>query len=88
MPLLMRYQIVVIKNASSDEQKTTVRDIEKQQLCSWGVLIERDGKYYPTNAYAILMGCDILHVTTQCGVFKGTTKETFVDRREYTDCDL
>ena len=25
-----------------------------------------------------------LHVTTQCGVFKGTTKAVFVDRREYT----
>ena len=25
-----------------------------------------------------------LHVATQCGVFKGTTKEVFVDRREYT----
>ena len=25
-----------------------------------------------------------LHVATQCGVFKGTTKTVFVDRREYT----
>ena len=25
-----------------------------------------------------------LHVATQCGVFKGTTKAVFVDRREYT----
>ena len=25
-----------------------------------------------------------LHVATQCGVFKGTTKEVFFDRREYT----
>ena len=37
-----------------------------------------------TNAYAILTGCGGLHVATQCGVFKGTTKEVFVDRREYT----
>ena len=29
-------------------------------------------------------GCGGLHVATQCGVFKGTTKEVFVDRREYT----
>lgn len=56
----------------------------KQQLRSWGVLIERDGKDYPSNAYAILTGCGGLHVATQCGVFKGTTKEVFVDRREYT----
>ena len=73
-----------IKNAHNEEQKASVKDVGKQQLRSWGVLIERDGKDYPSNAYAILTGCGGLHVATQCGVFKGTTKEVFVDRREYT----
>lgn len=73
-----------IKNAHSEEQKTSIKDVGRQQLRSWGVLIERDGKDYPSNAYAILTGCGMLHVATQCGVFKGTTKEVFVDRREYT----
>ena len=39
---------------------------------------------YPSNAFAILTGNGGLHVATQCGVFKGTTKAVFVDRREYT----
>ena len=56
----------------------------RQQLRSLGVLIEREGKDYPSNAFAILTGNGGLHVTTQCGVFKGTTKAIFVDRREYT----
>ena len=56
----------------------------RQQLRSWGVLIEREGNDYPSNAFAILTGNGGLHVTTQCGVFKGTTKAIFVDRREYT----
>ena len=73
-----------IKNAHNEEQKASVKDVGRQQLRSWGVLIERDGKDYPSNAYAILSGCGGLHVATQCGVFKGTTKEVFVDRREYT----
>ena len=73
-----------IKNAHNEEQKASVKEVGRQQLRSWGVLIERDGKDYPSNAYAILTGCGGLHVATQCGVFKGTTKEVFVDRREYT----
>lgn len=72
-----------IKNAHSDEQKASIKDVGRQQLRSWGILIERDGKDYPSNAFAILTGCGGLHVATQCGVFKGTTKEVFVDRREY-----
>lgn len=73
-----------IKNANNEEQKALVKEVGRQQLRYWGLLIERDGKDYPSNAYAILTGCGGLHVATQCGVFKGTTKEIFVDRREYT----
>ena len=72
-----------LKNAHNEEQKASVKEVGRQQLRSWGVLIERDGKDYPSNAFAILTGNGGLHVTTQCGVFKGTTKAVFVDRREY-----
>ena len=72
-----------VKNAHSEDQKASIKDVGRQRLRSWGVLIERDGKDYPSNAFAILTGCGGLHVATQCGVFKGTTKEVFVDRREY-----
>ena len=37
----------------------------RQQLRSWGILFERDGKDYPSNAFAILTGNGGLHVATQ-----------------------
>ena len=73
-----------VRNAHNEEQKASIKDVGRQQLRSWGVLIEREGKDYPSNAFAILTGNGGLHVATQCGVFKGTTKAVFVDRREYT----
>lgn len=73
-----------VKNAHTEEQKAAIKEVSKSQLRSWGVLVERNGKDYPSNAYAILTGTDPLHFAIQCGVFKGTTKEIFVDRREYT----
>lgn len=82
--LCMEMRKQAVKNAHNDVQKASIKDVGRQQLRSWGILIERDGKDYPSNAYAILTGCGALHVATQCGVFKGTTKEVFVDRREYT----
>ena len=77
-----------VKNARTEEQKASIKDVGRQQLRSWGILLERDGKDYPSNAFAILTGNGGLHVATQCGVFKGTTKAVFVDRREYTGCLL
>lgn len=71
-------------NARDDAQRLSIKDVTRQQLLSWGVLIEQDGVDYPTNAYAILTGSGDMHITMQCAVFKGTTKDIFVDRREYT----
>ena len=45
-----------VRNAHTEEQKASIKDVGRQQLRSWGVLIERDGKDYPSNAFAILTG--------------------------------
>lgn len=70
-----------LKHAPHQEE---VREVGPQQLLSWGILAEKDGKYYPTNAFYILMGSGPIHTVMQCGVFKGSTKAVFVDRREYS----
>lgn len=72
-----------VKNTQSKEQKAAIRDVTKQQLLSWGILIRKNDKLYPSNAFAILNG-DMIWSVTQCGVFKGNTKAIFVDRREYS----
>ena len=45
-------------------------------------MIEKDGKFYPTNAYAILTGNEAFPMHIQCGVFKGNNRAIFVDKRE------
>ena len=69
---------------SKDNEKELVKDVTKNTLINWGVLVEEDGEVLPTNAYALLTGNPILEVITQCGVFKGTDRSVFIDRRELT----
>ncbi len=65
------------------KQKTLVKDVDRQQLRSWGLLIERDGKDYPSNAFATLTGNDGFHAATQVyyaeemGVSKRTVSRMF-----------
>lgn len=73
-----------LKNCRNDEERVAVKDVTVNQLISWGIVLERNGKYVPTNAFALLSGNEILPTATQCGMFKGTTKANFIDRREYT----
>ena len=72
-----------MKNTWQESEKTKIKDVTKNVLISWGVLREEDGKIYPTNAYALLTGQLPQQPVIQCGIFKGTTRAHFVDRREF-----
>lgn len=82
--LCQQMKQVALRNCRSDEEKALVKDVTAKQLLSWGVLVEQEGKLAPTNAYAILIGADVLHCTFQCAVFKDNERIIFVDRRELT----
>jgi len=73
-----------LKNCRNEEERAAVKDVTVNQLLTWGILQQVEGKYAPTNAFALLTGNDILPTAIQCGVFKGSTKAVFLDRREYS----
>lgn len=75
---------VALGNCYTDETYAQVRPVTPQQLLSWGIIREENGRLLPNNAFALLAGHYQVHAETQCAVFKGKTKEFFIDRREYT----
>ena len=74
---------IALKNTWQDSEKTKIKDVTKNTLISWGILAEENGKVLPTNAYALLTGTMRMQPVIQCGVFKGTDRAYFVDRREF-----
>ena len=82
--LCKRMKEEALSNTLNEEDKKEIKDLTVEQLLSWRVIREKNGKYYPNNAYAILKGDYRVPNMIQCGVFKGSTKAVFVDRREYT----
>ena len=76
---------VALKNCKNDVQRREVKDVTKNRLLTWGILAEdEDGTIYPTNAYIFLTGQDVFLSKIQCGMFKGTTRAVFVDKRDYS----
>ena len=76
---------VAVANAKSKAQAETIRDVTKNVLLSWGLLAEaEDGSIHPTNGYVFLLGKDEFLSQIQCGMFKGTTRAVFIDKREYS----
>ena len=75
---------VAVANSKSNLQRSSVKDVTKNVLLSWGILKKDDNeKIYPTNAYVYLTGQGGLRSMIQCAVFKGTTRSVFLDRRNY-----
>ena len=82
--LCVGMRAVAIANCKNESQRQAVKDVTKNVLLNWGVLAEADnGKVYPTNAYVFLTGQDAFLSKIQCGMFKGTTRAVFVDKRDY-----
>lgn len=73
-----------INNCYSEETKHEIKKPTKNNLLSWGVIAEKDGKLYPTNSFVLLTGNELIPTKIQCGVFKGDNRAIFVDRREFT----
>lgn len=75
------------KSAQANSRNSTIKEtkaITTNTLIGWGILAETaQGKICPTNAYLILTGRHSVNQEVQCGVFKGTERDVFLDKRDY-----
>ena len=69
----------------TEEERIGVRPLTRNQLISWELVVEREGKLVPTYGFNLLAGKSIPSAMSgvQCAVFKGTTRAVFVDRKQY-----
>ena len=75
-----------LKLAETDTAREQIQKVGKNQLLSWKLLVERDGAYHPTNGYLLLDGdaAEFPDAAIQCAVFKGTVRDIFITRKEFT----
>lgn len=74
---------VAKENCEEPAERKMIRKVSASQLEDWGVLTRVGKKLAPTYAYALLVGWRRFGGLVQCGVFRGETKATFLDHREY-----
>lgn len=76
------YQYAV-EHCRSQEAAEGNHRLTRQNLLSWGFLVKKGDKYYPTNAFLLMTRNSLPQATIQCVVFKGTDRDVFIDRKEY-----
>ena len=75
-------------NCDDDAERRKIRKVTEAQLEDWGVLVRSGRRILPSNAFALLVGARNFRAEMKCGFFKGTTRATFLDRREFSGAIL
>ena len=70
----------------SDEARKLLPKVSKNQLLSWKLIFERERQIIPSNGYLLLAGDNdtFPEATIQCAVFKGTVRDIFITKKEFS----
>lgn len=74
-----------LERCKTDEQRTELKKITLSQLVSWKIVVQSNGRYFPTNAWLLLTGNfeDLIpDAYIQLASFKGTTRAVFLDKQD------
>jgi len=74
----------MLDSVSTEEEKKAVPEITKQHLLNWKVLKQTEGEIAATNAFVLLTDDYFRFSRIQCGLFKGTDRDMFIDKKEYS----
>ena len=70
---------------NTEESRQALPRVGKNQLLSWKLISEKNGKIIPSNGYLLLNGDQeaFPEATIQCAVFKGTVRDIFITKKEF-----
>ncbi len=74
----------MLHSVSTEEERKEVKDVTKEQLLNWKILKQKEDKLLATNAFALLTSDYFPFAKIQCALFKGTDRDIFIDKKEYT----
>ena len=72
-----------IDACETEEEKAAVKDMTIEKLEDLGVLCRVGRKLYPTHAFDLLTDNRNKAAKVQCALFKGTSRDLFIDRKEF-----
>ena len=74
----------MISSVSTEEEKKEVHRVTKEHLLNWEVLKSLEGELVATNAFVLFTDDYFRFSKIQCGLFKGTERDIFIDKKEYS----
>ncbi len=83
LELCNRMKQIAIDACNTEEEKSEVKDMTIEKLEDFGVLCGSGKHFHPTHAFDLLTDNKNRYAKVQCALFKGTTRDIFIDRKEF-----
>lgn len=74
---------LAVEACESQDEKATIKDMTLEKLEDFGVLCKVGRNLYPTHAFDLLTDNKNRAAKIQCALFKGLTRDVFIDRKEF-----
>lgn len=75
---------IAVDACETEEEKLAIKDMTLAKLHDFGVLCMVGRNPYPTHAFNLLTDNTNRAAKIQCALFKGKTRDIFIDRKEFT----
>ncbi len=69
---------------STEEEARNIPEVTVEQLQSWKVLKKTGGELLASNAFVLLTSDYFRFAKIRCALFKGTDRDVFIDKKEYS----
>ena len=74
---------IAIEACETEEQRAQIKDMTIEKLADFGVLYKEGRNFYPTHAFALMTDNRNRFAKVQCALFKGTTRDIFIDQKVF-----
>ena len=71
-------------SCKTEEEKIAIKDISIEKLEDMGILCKSGRNFYPTHAFDLLTDNKNKFAKIQCALFKGTTRDVFIDKKDFS----
>lgn len=83
LDLCKKMKQIAIDSCETEEEKLAVKDMTLEKLHDFGVLCRVGRNSYPTHAFDLLTDNKDKASKIQCALFKGKTRDIFIDKKEF-----
>lgn len=83
LDLCRKMKQIAVEACKTEEEKLTIKDMTLAKLHDFGLLCMVGRNPYPTHAFDLLTDNTNKSAKVQCALFKGNTRDVFIDRKEF-----